>query len=220
MNTVALFSCPILKNIPEDQQEKFLEDLCYNTKHYKKGDFIAYQGDDVNLLYILLTGSVKTEMILESGSVMDIETIAAPYPLASAFLFAENNKFPVDVVALEECEVMLIRKESVLIKLSSNEIFLQAYIAFNSNKTNFLSKRIKLLSIKTIKGKLAQYILERSHKSQFSLEKNQTELAKYFGVARPSLARSLSEMIDDGIIELHKNEGKILNINKMKDLLL
>lgn len=219
MNIDKLFLSPVLKNIPENQRDEFLKGFQYNTKRYKKDDFIAYQGDVVDALYILLEGSVKTEMILESGTVMNIETIKAPNPLAPAFLFAENNRFPVDVIALEDCELMIAPKESVMKQLATNEMFLKSYLAFNSNKTNFLSERIKLLSIKTIKGKLAQYILERTQNMAFTLDKNQTQLAEYFGVARPSLARSLSEMIDEGIIELNKKEGKILNSKKFKELI-
>ena len=218
MNIDRLFSCPIWENIPEYQREDFLQGLHYNIRRYRKDDFIACQGDTVDALYVLLDGSVKTEMILDSGMAMSIESIDAPNPLAPAFLFAENNRFPVDVIALKDCEVMIIPKVSVLKQLADNEIFLQSYLAFNANKTNFLSERIKLLSIKTIKGKLAQYILERTHNMSFVLDRNQKQLAEYFGVARPSLARSLSEMIDDGIIELNKKEGKILDIKKFKAL--
>jgi CRP-like cAMP-binding protein len=219
MNIDKLFSSPVLMNIPENQREEFLKGFQYNIKHYKKDDFIAYQGDVVDALYIILKGSAKAEMILESGTVMNIETISAPNPLAPAFLFAENNRFPVDVIALEDCEVIGITKESILKQLAINETFLQNFMAFTSNKTNFLSERIKLLSIKTIKGKLAQYILERTQNMTFTLDKNQKQLAEYFGVARPSLARSLSEMVDEGIIELNKKEGKILDGKRFKELL-
>ena len=218
-NIDRLFLCPILENIPDCQREKFLNELHYNMKRYRKEELVACQGDVVDALYVLLDGSVKTEMILDSGAVMNIETIHAPNPLALAFLFAENNHFPVDVVALKECEVMIIQKESVLKQLISNEDFLQSYLAFSANKTNFLSERIKLLSIKTIKGKLAQYILERTHNMSFVLDRNQKQLAEYFGVTRPSLARSLSEMIEDNIIDLEKKEGKIRDSKKFKALL-
>lgn len=219
MNINKLFSSPVLKNIPENQREEFLKGFQYNIKRYQKDDFIVYQNDIVDALYIVLEGSAKAEMILESGTVMNIETIEAPNPLAPAFLFAENNRFPVDVIALEDCEVIIITKKSILNQLAVNEFFLQNFMAFTSNKTNFLSERIKLMSIKTIKGKLAQYILDRTQNMEFTLDKNQTQLAEYFGVARPSLARSLSEMIEDGIIELDKKQGKILDRKKFKELI-
>ncbi|MDR1762017.1 MAG: helix-turn-helix domain-containing protein, partial [Bacteroidales bacterium] len=43
--------------------------------------------------------------------------------------------------------------------------------------------------------------------------------AEYFGVARPSLSRSLSEMIDDEIIRLKGKQGKILNVEKLRTLI-
>lgn len=205
--------CPICGNIPESEREEFLASLHAISKKYRKGDFIARQGDTVSSLYMLMNGSVKTEMITESGSVLSVETIVAPRPLAPAFLFAENNRFPVDVLALEECEVVQIPKESVMRQLAINESFLKSYMAFNANRTQFLSERLQLLSIKTIKGKLAYYIQQRATGGKFAFDRNQTELAEYFGVARPSLARSFSEMIDEGAVT---RDGEVLNVNRLK----
>jgi CRP-like cAMP-binding protein len=92
-------------------------------------------------------------------------------------------------------------------------------MTFNSNRVHFLSERLKLLSIKTIKGKLAQYILARSTSMNFTLDMNQTALAEYFGVTRPSFSRSLSEMVSDGIISLKGKNGKVLNFLKLKKLI-
>mgnify|MGYP001538737254 CR=1 FL=1 len=143
--------------------------------------------------------------------------VLPPTPLASAFLFAENNRFPVDVIALEECEIILIPKSAVMRLLATNEHFLQSYMAFNANRTQFLSERLQLLSIKTIKGKLAYYILKRIQGDHYKQDRNQTELSEYFGVARPSLARSFSEMIEEGAIS---REGKIVDMNKLKSYVL
>lgn len=220
MDIKELFRCPVCRNIPEHNRETFINGLKFKTKRFKKGDFIATQGDVVDALYILIKGKVKAEMISESGTVLNIETIEAPYPLASAFLFAENNRFPVDVIALEDCEVIIINKESIMKQLACDEKFLQGYMAFNSNRAQFLSERIRLLSIKTIKGKLAYYILERTKNGIFTMDMNQKELAEYFGVTRPSLARSLSEMVDEGVVELERKEGKVLNVNALKELII
>ena len=215
-----LFLSPILKNVPLNEREDFLDRLEFRTKTYEKGERIAGQGDVVDALYVLIDGSVKTEMISEAGSILSIETIRAVHPLAPAFLFAENNRFPVDVTALEECELVLISKAAVMRLLASNESFLREYMTFNSNRTQFLSERLKLFSIKTIKGKLAQYILERTTDGKFVMERNQTELAEYFGVTRPSLSRSLSEMINDNIIKLEKRSGEVMDLNGLKELLI
>jgi CRP-like cAMP-binding protein len=217
MNPDPLFLCPICKYIPVFEREMFLKALKYKVKFFKKGERIANQGDVVKSLYILLKGSVKAEMISASGMILNVETIHAPNPLAPAFLFAENNQFPVDVIALEECELMVIFKESVLAQFACNEAFLRGYMTFNSNRVHFLSERLKLLSIKTIKGKLSQYILTRMDHADFTLDENQTALAEYFGVTRPSLSRALSEMIKEEAIRLKRKKGKVLSFEKLKN---
>lgn len=69
---------------------------------------------------------------------------------------------------------------------------------------------------------MAHMLLDTYHREgpRFLLDKNQTELAEYFGVARPSLARSISEMIDEGIISVNKKEYTILKLNSIKELLI
>ena len=215
-----LFRCPVCSHIPPERREAFLNSLHYRIKRFKKSELVATQGDEVNFLYILLKGSVKTEMISDAGTTLYIETIHAPHPLASAFLFAQPNRFPVDVIALEDCQVALVSRESLWQQLSQNEAFLQAYMAFNANRTRFLSQRLKIIPLKTIKGKLAMYIMQRQKGLTFEMDMNQTQLAEYFGVARPSLARSLAEMIDEGMIALNKRQGKILDLNQLKKLIV
>lgn len=92
----------------------------------------------------------------------------------------------------------------------------------NANRTQFLTNRLQLLSIKTIKGKLAHFLLENSSSDgkPFIINRTQTQLAEFFGVARPSLARSLSEMVQDGIISINKKEYIILNPKGLRELLV
>ena len=131
--------CPICGKLSEEEQTALFSSLDYSTRSFEKGDWVARQGDALSSLYLLSKGRVKTEMITESGTILEVETLSAPTPLASAFLFAENNRFPVDVIALEECEIILIPKNAVMRLLATNEHFLQSYMAFNANRTQFLS---------------------------------------------------------------------------------
>ena len=217
-----LASCPICSGIPLDDREQFLLDLNYTIKEYLKNDVIVRQGDVCESLYILTSGSVKTEMITENGNILGIEIMKAPRPLAPAFLFSDNNHFPVDVTALEEVEIIKIPKEEIMRLMMTNPDFMKQFLTLNANRTQFLTNRIQLLSIKTIKGKIAHFLIENetaAHKS-FTITRNQTGLAELFGIARPSLARSISEMVQDGIISIDKKEFTILDMKRLRELLV
>jgi len=219
MQKVDLSTCPICSHLTIENQDEFLNNLKCSFKSYHKNQLIIRQGDICDALHLLTVGSVKTEMITESGNVMGIETIHAPRPLAPAFLFSDNNHFPVDVTTLEKVEIMRIPKSEIVRVMMTNVDFMQQFLKLNSNRTQFLTNRLQLLSIKTIKGKIAHYLLDqiKNDVKTFVMNKNQTELADFFGVARPSLARSLAELVDDGIISIHKKEYTILDIKRLRE---
>jgi CRP-like cAMP-binding protein len=227
MNFSDLAQCPVCSAISPENREEFFRDMKYKNEMFKKGDVIARQGDPCKYLYILLKGAVKTEMITETGGQLTIEVIRAPRPLASAFLFAEDNCFPVDVVALEQSVVLMIPRDEVIRLFQKDAAFLQRYITYNSNKTQFLSHKLQILTIKTIKGKLAHYILEQlsiCHSisptiNTFLMDKNQTELARSFGVSRPALARTLSEIQQEGAIRAERNKITVLNKRMLLNML-
>jgi len=209
------------ENLREDN-ELFPSDLKYSIKNYPKNEIVFRQGDVCDALYILIDGSVKTEMITENGNLLGIEMIKAPRPLAPGFLFSDNNRFPVDVTTLEAVEILRIPKDEVMRLMTSQPDFMKQFLTHNANRTQFLTNRLQLLSMKTIKGKLAHFLLENSTEEgrSFEINRNQTELADFFGVARPSLARSLSEMVQDGLISIRKKEYCILNYKGLRELLV
>jgi CRP-like cAMP-binding protein len=197
----------------------------YRVKEYQKGDIVARQGDPCKGLYLLTKGKVKTEMISENGGLLSIEKINAVRPLAPAFIFAEASLFPVDVTAVENCEVIFVSKEQLIKIFEKDSTFLEKYLKFNAEKSSFLSGKLSMLTVKTIRSKLSLYFLAIYYQLQKTspgatvilLDKNQTELAKSFGVTRPALARELRGMENDGLIKVTRKEVRITNFEKLKE---
>lgn len=202
-----------------EEIEKIKCTIEHKVKRFKKGELIAAQGDLISHLYMLSKGKVKTEIISDSGLAISVEEIVAPYPLAAAFIFADDNRFPVEVTAMENCEVILISKSAVEMQMAKCPGFLRGFMAFTANRVQFLSERLKIFSQKGIKAKIAYYILQHDKNGTFELGKSIVSLAEYFGVERPSLSRAISEMIKDGIIEYENGKGRVLKYNDIKELL-
>lgn len=219
MNVDLLFFCNTCRNKSPKEIEEMSCDIDHKIEHFKKGKVIASQFDRVSHLYMLTKGKVKTEIISESGLSISVEEIAAPYPLAAAFIFADNNRFPVEVTAMEDCEVILIPKLAIEKQMTKCPGFLRGFMAFIANRVEFLSERLKIFSQKGIKAKIAYFILQHDRNGSFKLGRSITSLAEYFGVERPSLSRAISEMVQAGIIEFESGEGQILKYNELKELL-
>lgn len=216
-----LSQSPVFRGISAEEMESLLQDAQYKIKKYSKGDMVAFREDRCENLMIVMKGSVKGEMLDPSGKSIKIEDIMAPYPIASAFLFGQRNQFPVNVTANEDVEIFSLAKESVVDLFQKNKVFLINYLNLISNRSQFLANKLMFLNFKTIKGKLANYILKLAapDKAQVTLPKSQSEMAQFFGVTRPSFARSLKEMEQEGLIETHRRDIKILNRQQLIRLL-
>jgi CRP-like cAMP-binding protein len=189
----------------------------YRVRKYKPGTMISHSGDPVNAFLMVIDGTVKGEMVDFSGRVIKIEDIPASGALASAFIFGSRNKFPVNVVAMTDTSLMIIEKADFVRFLKSNDKLLTNFLDMISNRSQFLTEKIKFLNFKTIRGKFAQYILQVAgpDKSEIKLAMTQNEVSEYFGVARPSISRVIGEMEDEGIII---TKGKLLKILDKKRL--
>jgi CRP-like cAMP-binding protein len=171
---------------------------------------------------IVITGTVKGEMVDYAGRVIKIEDIPAPGAIASAFIFGSRNRFPVNVIAISDGELLLIEKQYFLELLMRNDIILVNFLDIISNRSQFLSEKIKFLNFKTIKGKLAYYLLQKAGKERSSvvLDMTQNELADFFGVARPSVGRVLGELEEEGYIEAKGKNIKIIDKEGLADLII
>ncbi|MGD9993732.1 MAG: Crp/Fnr family transcriptional regulator [Salinivirgaceae bacterium] len=216
-----LANSPIFKGIAPDQIEQLLSKVPFQIKQIEANQILAHRFDEVKSLSIIIEGSVRGEMLDFSGKVLKVEDIYAPRPIASAFMFGQNNRYPVDVISNEDSTMLIIPKDSVLQLFQLNKDFLSNYLSAISNRAQFLSERIWFLSFKTIKGKLAQYILSLAtpDKNQVKLPLSQKELAEFFGVTRPSLARALGDLEREKMIVVNRREIQIINRNLLIHLL-
>lgn len=218
MDIKTLIKIPLFHSIRETEIERIFSELKIKETHLRKGEILAFQDEVCNRLIILLSGSVKAEMTDPSGKVVKVEDIYAPNPLAILFLFGQENRFPVQATARENVTALVIPKQSVLRMLSMNETLLKNYLDISANFAGRLSKKLHFMSFRTIRQKLAMYILNLSKLSDsdiIRLDKTKTALAEYFGVSRQSLERELTNMQKDSLISTNKKEIHIKDKNSL-----
>lgn len=216
-----LCQSPIFRGISPDELLHLFGQIHFQVKTYQKNELITIGGEICDRLLIIQRGSVKAEMNDYSGKIIKIEDIEAPRPLATAFLFGKENRFPVTVSATTDVEMVSISKPEFLKLMQLNALILNNYLNTISTRAQFLSQKLKFLSFKTIKQKIAHYLLEKAgdRLQTVEIQQSQGQLAEMFGVTRPSLARTLGEMCQEGLIETDRRYIKILDKGRMNQLL-
>lgn len=194
--------CQLFKGFSTEETERLLDDK-YDLKSYKTGELVAMQSSRYDNLLIVSEGLVRGEMTDSLGRSTLIEEIQSPRAIAPAFLYTNENRLPVSIIASKPTIICSIRKDIFTSMMQKEIKLLINYLQIMSDRSRFLSEKLRMHRFGSIKSKLARYLLEMSsrQKSEFFLVPHtQQELADIFGVTRSSLARAIGQMEKEGEI--------------------
>ena len=96
--------------LEENEFDKIIEKCNYKILNYQKDEYVAFRGDEIKGIYINLQGTLVAEMLKDDGNVKKIEELERGKIIASAFIFGDVNKFPVDLVAKSQVKILFIEK--------------------------------------------------------------------------------------------------------------
>lgn len=205
-------------DIEEKDIMKYFTEIKYEIKKYSQGENIAFRGDEVKGLHINLEGKAATEMLKESGEVKRIEEINSFSLLATAFIFGNKNRFPVDLNAITSTSIFYIEKDELIQLLKKDDRLLKRFLDEISCKAQFLSNHLwNNFANKTIGEKFSQYILENQRDGFFQMKISVKDLAEYFDVSRPSLSRVIKFFLEENILEkIEKGRYKIIDMDRLR----
>jgi CRP-like cAMP-binding protein len=203
-----------------------LDDLFQKVNHqirqFKSGELLAQAGEVVDKGLLLMQGRLQGEMVDFAGNSLKIEELEPPQMVAAAFLYGPQSKFPVFLSAKTDGKMLVIRKSEFTRMLSIEQRVMVNYINIVSGKAQFLSGKITFLSLKTIREKIAYYLLHRTTSAtnnQIDIDQTQTSLADLFGVSRPSLTRTILEMEKQNVLTWSRDKVSISDMKKLNQIL-
>jgi len=214
--------CPLFLGLTREELSNLMDLCSCRIRSFRKEELVAVAGDEIGFMHIVVDGHVRGEMVDFTGKVIKIEDIEPPRPLAPAFLFGKQNRYPVNITAAVDVKILSIPRDEFLNMMQNSERVLRNFVNILSSRGQFLSNKIRFLSFSTIKGKLAQYLLDLSKRKgsgPFQLSLTQAQLSELFGVARPSVGRAISELNQAGIIRTEGKQVQILDLARLSSLL-
>jgi len=194
----------------------------YKIRTWEKDEIILHNGDDLKHMYLLVKGIAICEIMSFRGKVLRVDELKPADIIGSNFLFGKDNTIPYDVVAKDFVRAIVIRKDVFIKLFLKDERILANYFNSINNWSRRQSKRLKLLGLNTLKGKVAFYLLEcakNKNCTSYTLDNTQHELAEMFGVARQSINRVIKDLYESNIIESKGKKISIVNKKALQSLL-
>jgi CRP-like cAMP-binding protein len=138
-------------------------------------------------------------------------------------VFAEDSVWPGSVVAQEASRALFIPRLKIIGQChqicSRHRTIIRNMLKIVSEKAMKLNKKVEYLTIKSMRGKIAAFLLEqylKTGKTTFVLPLNRNETADFLNVSRPSMSREMRRMKEEGIIDFHLSSIRVINPEALK----
>lgn len=209
-----LQKCPLFESLDKSEIMALMHTIRYRVIHFRKGEVLACAGWVCQYADIVISGEVVAYVTAPSGRVLRMAAHHAGKLLAPAFLFADDNHYPVTVEATADTTVLRLTPDDLERMMHRDQRLMTNYLCMLSNIISTLTKKVRMLSL-SVREKVCLYLKEQCRQQQTTnivLPLSRQELAEHFGIQKYSLLRCLSELKQEGIIRVEGRHIQVLSM--------
>jgi CRP-like cAMP-binding protein len=217
----ALQLCPLFEGFATKDIEQMMDSISYQLIKLDKKEVFLPAGTPCKFADIVISGEIIARMEGPSGKYMQITSRPVGSLLDSAFIFGKNNIIPVNMIASKPTTILRMTPNSMQMLLNIDERFRFNFIQLLSAFCDNLARKVRMLTLHTVREKVAIFLLEQSklkNSDDFMLQKSRQEIAESFAIQKFSLQRCLKEFAADGVIKLNGKQIIILKREKLEAL--
>ena len=217
----ALQLCPLFEGFSVKDIEQIMDNIPYRLIKLDRKEVYLSAGTPCNFADIVVTGEVIARMEGPSGKYMQITSRTIGSLVNSAFIFGKNKIIPVNMMASKPTTILRMTPASMQMLINIDERFRFNFIRFLSGFCDALGRKVRMLTLHTVREKVAIFLLEQSRLNKsddFMLQKSRQEIAESFAIQKFSLQRCLKEFAADGMIRTNGKQIIILDRDKLMTL--
>jgi CRP-like cAMP-binding protein len=218
-----LLNTPLFTDIEGAEAISLLDCLRPQVRSFDPGAFVAFAGDEIRHIGIVLNGRIEVMKENIVGQPLVVVQLGRGAIFGEVAAFSTQKIWPSSVRALRQTEILWMGASHFSGHCekgcSSHRQLMSNMLGILAAKALILDQKVALLSMKTLRSKIAALLYEQQqqHKEgDFTLPYDRNEMADQLHVARPSLSRELAAMRQEGIIDFHRSEFHILDEERLK----
>lgn len=216
-------SCKLFENMTEEELNVLMNCLRPRVVKLRKNDIANVAGDRFEGIGVVLKGQAAVVKESMEGNRIILAVLKPGELFGEMAAFSGNGKWPATIVSQSESTIMYMPPAKILGQCESacisHRTLIMNLLRILSDKALTLSRKLEYLSIKSIRGRIARYLLEQYKKmgqTTFLLPMNRNELADFLNVSRPSLSRELCKMRDEGLLDFHRSSVQIKDMETLR----
>ena len=208
---------PLFDGIKPADMKPMFRCIGYRIRNFSKGEIIAFEGENLKHIGIVLSGSV--DMVKEDlwGNKTMLVRMRQNELFGETFACGEDNLSVVTFIVSEDARILFMPFSRVMhsctMACEFHHRLIENMVKVIANKNRDLMQKVDVVSKRTIREKLLAYLsiqAQQQNSRYVELLMGRVELAEYLCVDRSALTRELVKMKEDGLIDYDKNCFRIL----------
>lgn len=225
----ALAISPLFKNLNHEIFSEFCARL--NIRIVYKGEVLVNEGDDSKILGIVLEGQLAVQKYASNGDFVTLNLLGEGDAFGEDLIFSSNRFWPHTIEAVTHSKVITMTTDILKPLFKSSPELVVNFLMFLSDRLQAQNSRISILSQRTLRQKIAGYLLDLyRHQQQpqrgpgtvqkiatpsVELPVSKEVVARLLAMPRPSFSRELVKMEKDGLI---KKNGRVIWLTDLDSL--
>lgn len=221
---ITIKDIPLFKSLSPKELESIQS--CLREKSYDKGEILFSEDEMCHRIFIVREGRVKLYRIASTGREQILETLnagdtCACNPGSNVWSCSSTAE------AVIPTTVWFFSRDAYIRLVQTNPIFANTLNKIFADRLRCFSSLIEEVSLKDVKKRLIKFLLDmdssKSAKSNnnpsLAIPFTREEIAQRLGAARESVARHLSELKEQGLIDIKPKQVIIQDKSRLEKLL-
>ncbi len=194
----------------DGEPERLLADLG-RRRSFARGEVLFAAGEPARTFHYVRSGEVRVFQAGEDGREVEVGRFRRGDFVGEAVAFAGAD-FPSSAQAVRGTETLAFDVREVLARVGRDAEAARFFLRLLARKCLVLNERVLSLTLRTVRQRLAQYLLaRRGQDGVVRLETPKAELARMLGVSAETLSRTLRRLEEGGAVAVEGRRIRILN---------
>lgn len=211
-------NCRLLRGLGEEGFRRICECMQVKERHLLDKEACIFEDSSCDQIGVVVSGAVRLTRRCPDGRRNVLEDVTANGVFGTTYAFRDSDTMGICVSAVGETTVLIFNTAKITQpchKVCSAHVqFVKNLLAVMSQKTFRMRQKLRILSQRTIRGRLLmmlQMMAVQAKTSSLDLPYDRQALADYLCVDRSALSAELSKLRKEGVLACVRNHFELLH---------
>ncbi len=205
----ALCAVPLFTSLPATTLARIADVAVFRC--YEAGQMVALEGEPCRTAFFIAAGQVRVYRLSPGGREQVLVRLGPGQLFNTVPIFLPDGVNHATVETLTAVELYAIPGDDLRRIVVDHPPLALAMLRDFAARLDHLTNLVEDLGLRTVRGRLARFLLEQADAGALAQRWTQDEMAAYLGTVRDMIGRTLRAFVDAGLIGLERQQIVLLD---------